>query len=198
MNDPEEYNLEEGDPETIKSGLFIRSIGANFLYVFNDQYSLEAAFQQTKRQLKWEWSFLLMTSLNYYQIANNGSLIPISEASEYGDEAGYQGGRYASLTLAPGIGIIVPFYMFYFTGSIYVGAGIMNKRKKINGDNYKENGSCQKANIKFGLGFNSDKSYFGIFTLWDYIDTNGRFSDNIGANAGVSAGYIGWNAGLRF
>jgi hypothetical protein len=172
IDNPVDFGYQRGDPETIRSDLKAISFGINYFYVFSDDFSLSAAFHQLAVQYRWDWSFMLMISMDYTSISSDYSLIPPQEEEYYGKYAGFSDGRFISLGVSPGIGVTIPLSKFYyFTSAFFFGGGYMNKRYETDTGEFRKNRSFTKANLKLSTGYNDIDIFFGMLFLVDLTST---------------------------
>lgn len=175
LENPEDWGLSAGDEGTVRDDLTIQSAGANFYRVFSPEFSMPAAFDQTERQIKTAWSFLLMGSAGYFIVRGDSALIPAGYASGYGAYADFSGGRFLSIGLSPGIGITVPHKRYFASAALFVGSGLMIRKYSGGGGS---RGSFGKVNFRCSAGYSGDEFSAGISAYLDITDTDDFFSDN--------------------
>jgi hypothetical protein len=180
LDDARKYGYEQGDPQTIRPDLKIRTMGLNTYYIFSDDFSYSASVNQQERQSQWDWTFLLMGSVNYFRINSSGSLIPAPQQAAYDEYSGYSGGRYASLGISPGLALIVPIYHFYLSGTLFVGGGVMNKRYDTSSDRVNAFEPYLKVNLRLGCGYNGDSFFAGM-----NVSNDATSSDGFGLSSGL-------------
>ena len=160
---PEDFGYKEGDPQTIRPDIEKKILSFNFFYATSDDYSFKAAFKQLEKQNKWDWSPMVMFSLNFAKISSDYSIIPpvVDKPQFFGDDTGYRGGRYYSAAIMPGIGITIPFYNFYLTSAMFVGVGITkcDEEMALKKENQLINGVL--FNFKGSIGYNGDLFFCG-------------------------------------
>lgn len=159
LDNPESYGYKAGDSNSKRPDINAKNIGINAYYIFSDDYSFKAFMNQTERQRKWDWTFLMMGSYNYLKVNSNYDMIPDSEKIKYGDNASYCGGRYSIISVAPGVGITAPFSDFYISTAIFFGFG----------KSFRESAVFTKVNTKIAAGYNGDNLFTGMTCSLDSL-----------------------------
>ncbi len=161
LNNPESYGYKTGDSNSKRTDINAKNIGINAYYIFSDDYSFKAFMNQTERQKKWDWTFLIMGSYNYLKVNSSYSMIPDSEKIKYGDNADYRGGIYNIISAAPGFGITAPVSDFYISTAIFFGFG----------KSLRESVVFTKFNSKIAAGYNGDNLFTGMTFSLDSLAT---------------------------
>ena len=171
------------------------SIGFNTFYIFSDNFSYNAVFNQTEKQDEWDWTVLLMLSFNHNTIKSSYSLIPENYTFIPEEHKGYKGGRYINAGLAPGLGIILPFFNFYASLSMLIGVGYMNKVDDFEQYTKKNHDIYTNLNVRGSFGYNGDIIFFGFnFVIDMNLDTSVESS---GVYSRVFTGVINFFIGAR-
>lgn len=191
------YGYSENDPEFKRSDFKMTNIGINYIYAFSDDFSLKASFNQTERQVTWDYSFLIMISQVYFNMKSNYSLIPEDQEQYYGKYAGFRGGKFYGIAVSPGIAITIPLYNFYITSAFFCNfwASYMIKKYQTSSGEINERGTFFHAKIKAAIGYNGDNYFCGasFYTGGPGIDS---FSGS-GMSADVYVDYLEIFAGIR-
>lgn len=158
-------NWNRGDAMPIRPDIYMRNIGADAFYVFNDKkFSLRAAYRQTEKQIRSASSFLLRADFDLVDVYGDSSLLPLSVDKYFGTMQGLKELSFTSVGLMAGfIGTKVVKRDFYITPSLFVGPGYNIKYYGAkNGDVYHNNFSM-KVNARLGAGHNTNKYIYGFF-----------------------------------
>ncbi len=163
LSQPEKYGYVAGSAESIRPDIAAKTTGCNVFWSFFEEYSFSAAFDQSQRQITTAFSPLLMASFSRFSIESDYSLIPPSEEASYGKFAGYRGGDYTGIAIAPGFAMTYVWNAFwYFAGAAFLGSGWMHKDYTTASGNTVENKPFGKANLRASFGYNDDQLFAGI------------------------------------
>ena len=151
-------------------------------YKFNDNYSVKASQSQTEIQLKSAGSF--MPSVDYWFYSFNGADKIINGEGDEIDRPIYS--DHKGFDVIFNMGYYYTFVLKKWYANVYAapGAGF----SFINADTYKDdnfNGEFNQTDFVFsiqsgaGIGYNSDKFYFGANYLYRFTDESGKKGDDL-------------------
>jgi hypothetical protein len=189
------YGYVQGDANSRRPDIRALNIGFDFYYIFSDNFSFNAFMNQTERQNKWDWSFLLLGSFNQFNLSSNRSLIPDSQKSFFGNDADYTGGKYSVLSIAPGLAISIPFYNFFISAAMFAGYGISLSKDQNSHGTISGTDASVKINMKVGFGYNGDKFFTGMSIS---LDSTAPIKDGAKASHQTFSGYVDLYLGTRF
>ncbi|MFH1282985.1 MAG: DUF4421 family protein [bacterium] len=185
LDDPKKfYSLwQAADPYPQREDLRIDKYFTNLIYVFShDKFSLRAAVNQTEKQLKNAGSFLLITSASFVDIKSNYSLIPASHEKYFTEIAGFTGGEFIGIALAPGYAYSFVWKNFYFTPYIFFGPNIVYQRYEVTEGKKTSVSGGAKGILRLGTGYNGDKFFAGIYWNVDSA-TNKQKEVSVGSSS---------------
>jgi hypothetical protein len=173
------FYLEDKDKITIRDDIALVKIGVNSFYIFNENFSLKAGIDQSKKQKNSESSWFILSGLELFALYSPNNLIPLEYSNN--NEMQYLGGRYFTLSIAPGYGYITSNDGWFFTGIFFLGLGVQYRNNFFK-EEIKEYGISLKLNMRLSSGYNGKRFYTGIFFVGDI---NNAFLDKIdvGANS---------------
>jgi hypothetical protein len=173
------FYLEDKDKITIRDDIALVKIGVNSFYIFNENFSLKAGIDQSKKQKNSESSWFTLSGLELFALYSPNNLIPLEYSNN--NEMQYLGGRYFTLSIAPGYGYITSNDGWFFTGIFFLGLGVQYRNNFFK-EEIKEYGISLKLNMRLSSGYNGKRFYTGIFFVGDI---NNAFLDKIdvGANS---------------
>lgn len=145
------------------------ALGVNVYYLFSgESYSMRAAYDQGERQNVSGGSFVIMASLHYFSIENDGSIIPAEYSAAAGRLAGFEKGRFFTATLGPGYAYTVAISNFFISPAFFFGIG-GQYRDYTTAAGDESNGKLPlKINWRMALGYNGDSVIAGARFLVDY------------------------------
>ena len=195
LDNPEKYGYSEGDDETIFSHVKTVNLGLQFYYIFSDEFSFKNAIHLVEKPKKYAFSLILMSKLNYFRIASDRPLIPETEKIYYEDDAEYSGGRYYSLGVAPGVGLVLPVWNLYLSSAIFIGGGIMyNHYQKVD-KTISHPGSFMLISFKGSIGYSSETFFCGFSICLD--SNSSAFMSSNEIQVDTYSGFFEISAGIR-
>ncbi len=158
-----------GSPFYQANNLSATTAVANLTWVFSpEQFSLEAAIDQTKRQATSGGSWLLGAALGQTTFRDDKPIIPASIQSSYGDQAQLESGRFNSLVVKAGYGYaLIVQSKFFLSGALQVGFGPQWSNLTVSGDQIFRRQNAAKLDALISLGYNGDDNYAGLSFLGD-------------------------------
>jgi len=167
------FYLEEKEEEKvldIRSDLNLNKLGLNFFYIFDDDFSLRAAFEQNGEQKKSSASFMLLSGLEFFSLKGDKNLINKDFQEESKKEFIYYGGQYYTFSIAPGYGYTTNNDGFFFTSMLFMGIGLQY-RKSLLEKTSTEFGLSIKFNARLSIGYNAKQFYTGLYFVLDHNST---------------------------
>ena len=161
------FYLEKNDIINKREDILLAKTGINYFYIFNENFSLKAGIDQSKNQKTSEHSWLILSGIDLFGLYSPNNLIP--EKYNNNNEYYYLGGRYYTVSIAPGYGYITKNDGFFFTGIAFLGIGIQYRNNFFE-EEIKDFGMSFKLNIKLSTGYNGKRFYGGIFAAVDFND----------------------------
>lgn len=149
-----------------RKDLSLRSLNANYIYEFNEKFSLVSGFTQSKRQTHSIGTPLFMTSLEWDNFQADSNLIPLNSTIQniVNDQLTY--GNFLVGVLGGGYGYNFVFKKRYFC-SLLATAGPSIQWQKTNYQNGKLTINYH-YNLRCGIGYNGDKWITGVTFVRDY------------------------------
>ena len=137
----------------------LTTIGYNFIYTHNDNFSFRSMYFQSVRQKKSAGSLVFIYSNRFFRYINDSTIVP-QKAREYMPEfTSSNKGTIWDMSVAPGYAYTVVKGLWFASGSLFTGFGeqmqIYTKNDLIY-SRYKLNAAF---NIKAAIGYNGD-NYF--------------------------------------
>lgn len=148
--------------------LKLRRFGVNYFYTFRPRlYSLDAALGNNSIQTKSGGSFLLIASLDFFSIDNQGLIVPATFGTSYGEAGQLSSIKSTSLNVGGGYGYTLVFFdSWYATSSFTIPVGISYIR-------YQGSDATTAAislNSKIALGYNAESFRFAVS-----VDQNSQY-----------------------
>jgi hypothetical protein len=141
----------------------------NAVYVFNPhKFSYRATFLYNERQIKSAGSLLAGSYLSYFKMNADSTIVPIQVRDEFNPNADFRGVTYINTGLSAGYGqTFVVKNNFFFSISLTIGLGPSILRDSQNGNIHNANNvkMAARAVVRGALGYNSEKTYFGISVI---------------------------------
>ncbi len=183
----------------LRPDLRIVILGATYFRVFNDRkFSYSASLVQNEFQKKSAGSFLLGAKAFVMAAGSDSSMIPVFDRdSMFNAFIGVD--RLRTYQFGPGVGYAHTFIMwerFFLTLSFDVNFMIGNSRYRIADEGVTEEWQVNTSmDLRLALGYNSEKSYFGL----SYVeDTKQMRSEDGNINTFFGVGNIRLNYVRRF
>jgi hypothetical protein len=159
------------EPLPQRADLRLQNIGGQFFGIANwRRFSMQAAFQNTKRQVKSGGSFLYMLNAQYLTIGGDSAVNTnlATNLMESGpiEKVGFLRGRFVSLSPLAGYGhTFVAFKSFYITGAYFLGPGLQYQYiTKEDGSSRHYYSPYMASSLKAATGYNG-KRFFASFQV---------------------------------
>ena len=160
-----QWSVIRGYPQ--RADLRSLNVGLNVYYIFNQsQFSYQAAFNQTERQLRSAGSLLLLSSLFHSRLRSDSTLYPVSGTAPQG--IAFEDGSFNILAFAPGyVHTFVVNKDFYVSPSLFWGLALRQQNYRV--DNRYRSGLDvgQKINFRVAAGYYGRKIFAGINFVLD-------------------------------
>lgn len=161
----EGYNI--GDLNfPIRPDIKTSNTSIDLFYVFNpDRFSYKAAFIYNQKQNKSGGSFLGGAYFSIYQMDADSTIVPLDALVDFNPTIDYRGNNFISYGLTGGYGHTFTMGKnFYFSLSFTIGFGNSSIKtpSTISSVIKRENDLSVRGGLRSSLGFNSEKSLFGI------------------------------------
>ena len=147
------------------------SISLGWVYVFNNRkFSYKAAFTQNEIQKKSAGSLLIGAFANLNIIAADSAILPSMARQYFSPESNFKITRNLSFTLGAGyVYSLIIHKKFFVTLAAVQGLGVqsvllINDNSKYD---YYKNTLATHTNIRFGLGYNTYRNYWGLMAFAD-------------------------------
>ena len=171
--------LSDGDYHVQFPDLTTNVFSGTSAYKFNDKYSIKASQSQTEIQLKSAGSF--MPSIDYWFYVFNGADNLINAGGEEIDRMNYS--DFTGFSTVVNAGYYYTFVLKKWYANVYAAPGIgidIFKQTFYSPDgSHQQNQSDIVYSVQSGagIGYNSDKYYFGVNYMNRFTDENRRESD---------------------
>jgi hypothetical protein len=169
MSNPQDFDKQwiKGSPFPQREDLVINNEILNFYYVFKyRRFSYQAAFRQTRQQIKSAGSFVAMASISRYSIAADSSIIPTNNES-FDSTYSFSDARFAGIALMPGYGHTFVYKKWYISATLFLGLGVQSQKYDLGGQNFNDIRLIDKNNVRLAAGYNTDRFFSGISYLGD-------------------------------
>ncbi|MES2380833.1 MAG: DUF4421 family protein [Bacteroidota bacterium] len=187
----------------IRNDLSTLNIGANYYYIFNHKrYSYRSTFIQNEIQKHSAGSFMLSTSLNYYNIRADSSIVPRNvNPDKFGAESKLQKGDFYNLCFMPGYGhTFVAYKRFFLTLSAFGGIDFQQQHytsELINGNKvFDEFEIIPRAMGRAGIGYNYRRFFTGLTGVADVYNLPLGKNERISYSVGSVSFYFGYHFSL--
>ena len=167
LSDPEKHGYAADDIRVKRTDMSMKTIGLNLYYIFSDDFSFKAAFTQTERQTKWDYTFLLMLSGMHYSINSKYSLISPCDEETFGGNSGFYKGNFDGVALCPGFGITIPYHDYFATAVAFFGSGYMHRIYSVDSGKKIRHDGFYRINIRSSIGYNGPHFYGGLTFIFD-------------------------------
>lgn len=149
-----------------RKDLSLRSLNANYIYEFNENFSLASGFTQSKRQTHSTGTFLFMTSFEWDNFQADSNLIPLNSTIQKIANHELTYGNFLVTVFGGGYGYNFVFKKRYFL-SLLATAGPSLQWQKTNYQDGKLTINYH-YNLRCGVGYNGNKWITGVTFVKDY------------------------------
>ncbi len=155
----------------IREDLSTTSIGSNMYYIFNHKkYSYRSTFFQNEIQKHSAGSFIINTSLSYYNISADSSIVPRNIFIKTDPDARIRKGDFYSICLMPAYAhTFVIKEHFFITASLFYGINFQQQHYFVDSitSGFNKFIIAPKGSTRLGLGYNGKKNYAGVSAIVD-------------------------------
>lgn len=148
--------------------LRIVETGLNLAFVFNKNFSMNAAFVQGERQKKSAGSFLAGFSECYQRIEADTSFVPPTQGLLYPNLDKFNYGDFISSIAYLGYGYQFVFKKFHFTPVGLIGSGLQIQNYKQTDDHHFRVNITTNATFKAQLGYNGDRFFANVIYITEF------------------------------
>lgn len=182
VNNPNIYlpNWTSDLPNPQRSDIRTSTIGANAFYIFkNDKFSYRSTFIFNERQKKSAGSWLAGSYFSYFTFDADSSIVPTDLLTTFNPDVDFRKTRFVQFGAAGGYAhTFVIGKKFFFSLTLAIGLGPEFRSSKDTENDQKRTDVLLTGKItaRSALGFNSDKTFFGITSVAD--SSGGGGEDN--------------------
>ncbi|HEV7231773.1 MAG TPA: DUF4421 family protein [Bacteroidia bacterium] len=142
--------------------LHIINAGVNLTFVFNPNFSLNAAFAQNERQKKSRGSFMMGISERFTSLSCDTSIVPAGQASAYPTLNKYSSGSFYSSILSLGMGYSFIHRRWNLTPVLLAGSGLQGEYFHLSSGSQLDFRVPLYFNFRTSLGYNGDHFYTNV------------------------------------
>lgn len=166
----QEPGWQPGDPFYQREDLTARTLAATFSWVFQpEDFSLIAALDQTKRQMKPGGSWLAGGSVIDTLFKADSEIIPTAVQVRYGGDGKMTEGHFTAVNVKGGYGYTHVFAnpKYFLSGAMQGGYGL--QAMHVSGTGFDRNRALGTVKVDgfFAFGWSGDEHYFGLNALAD-------------------------------
>ena len=182
VNNPTIYlpNWTSDLPNPQRPDLKTSTIGANAFYIFkNDKFSYRSTFIFNERQKKSAGSWLAGPYFSYFTVDADSSIVPTELLTTFNPDIDFRATKFVQFGVAGGYAhtfVIGKKFFFSLTLAIGLGPEFRSSKDPENNQKRREALVSGKVTARTALGYNSDKTFFGITTVAD--SSGGGEEDN--------------------
>lgn len=154
---------DRGDDCSLRPDLQLNHAGLIIYYIFDQRWSLRAAFSPPGQQKHSAGSWFLSAGINLISMDNDG---PLAE----GLASPLEGGRYYAASVAPGYGYTWVRGPWFISSALYFGGGPMYAESLIAPDGNSSTSEwvlALKAGLKLGAGYAGENWQAGVRAFAD-------------------------------
>lgn len=187
------WNTKDSVP--IRPDITTFSFDVNGIYVKNhDRFSFKAAYSNSEWQHKTAGSWLFGGYLSAYGVTGDSSLIPHSLDASYPLFDSIL--SIGAFTLGGAAGYTRTWVFkdhFFINATLFIGLSFQSTEATSILDTvlYRENSIAPNTHLRMAIGYNSNKSYFGLSLISDSFLTKHKNSSQLNFNYGLLRLYYG-------
>ena len=188
-----DWNTDDSVP--VRPDISSYSFNVNGIYVMNhNRFSFKAAYSNSEWQHKTAGSWLFGGYLSAYGVSGDSSLIPRTLAASYPLFDSIL--NIGAFTLGGAAGYTRTWVLkdhFFFNATLFLGISFQASEATGISDKvlFQEASVAPKTHFRMALGYNSDKSYFGLSLITDSFLTKHKNSSQLNFNYGLIRLYYG-------
>jgi Domain of unknown function (DUF4421) len=187
----------------IRGDISTLNLGVNYYYLFNHKrYSYRSTFIQNEIQKHSAGSFMLSSSVNYYNVRADSSIVPKAiDLNKFSVEAKIRNGDFYNLCIMPGYGhTFVAYERFFLTLSLFAGIDFQQQHYtselKTGNRVFDEFEIIPRAMGRTGIGYNSKRFFTGFTGVADVYNLPLGKNERISYNVGSVTFYVGFHFNL--
>jgi hypothetical protein len=142
--------------------LHIINAGVNLTFVFNHNFSLNAALAQSERQKKSRGSFMMGISERFTSLSCDTSIVPVGQAANYPTLNKYNSGNYYSSILSLGMGYSFIRGRWNLTPVVLGGSGLQGGYYHLTSGSQLDFRIPLYFNFRTSLGYNGNHFYSNV------------------------------------
>lgn len=157
----------------------LNNISLNVSYIFNsEQFSYNAAFSQSKKQLKNAGSFMLSGSFSYFEASGDNSLIPENTSINFAPEAFVNNVSFYTFSASPGYAYtyLIGENGWQISASLSGSIGLQYNESIGNSSNQKGFNYFLKGIIRGFVGYHGNFWVIGVSGLSDIQGLNTKYT----------------------
>ncbi len=151
-------------PYPQRSDIDVTNRGVNGLYIFNKKkFSLRSFYTYAERQLHSRGSIVLTGTVNNFRMDANETVLTPQFEAKVGTASSFKKLHYTTISLAPGYTHSFIYRHFFLNTTVSLGPAhhwIYTQLK--DGSNHYDISINSYADVRIGLGYNSDRLFGGI------------------------------------
>lgn len=163
---------EEEDAFPLRGDMEATNAVANVIYLFNtEKFSYRAAFNQTEKQLKSAGSLLLLSSLSFFRMEGDSTLLYIGPNNDVSNAASLRDGRLYTWSFLPGYSYNLVWKHFLLNMTASAGYGVQYQSYKLMLGSKYDWRLEPKMNLRAALTYDNDKFFTGAFIIFSHSRT---------------------------
>lgn len=177
----------------LREDLSIRRAAVNSIYIFDlDRLTLRV-YSNARKQLRGAGSFLVMSSINHFNIDSDQIILPSGLAEHYSEDARLAGGNFTGLSFMPGYSHNFIVENFYLNLTVAAGPDLQYREYRTPSGSHANWQLQGKINIRGAVGYDDDDFFVGVH----FVDQRNRYKAG-GLDVVHNTGVIRLAVGHRF
>jgi hypothetical protein len=167
-----EPDWQSGQPFPQRPDLRVLNTGLNVYYIHNhSHFSYQAAFINTKQQIKSAGSFLVMISINGLTYEADTTLVTDPDSKGFTGYTDIRQGQFFAISAMPGYAYTRAYKNFYATAALNMGVGPQYQRyARAEGAFTNRLANTLRINGRLAGGYNGKKFIAGVSLVIDHSD----------------------------
>jgi len=166
-------------PNPQRPDMKTRTIGGNAFYIFkNEKFSYRSTFIFNERQKKSAGSWLAGTFFSYFTLDADSSIVPTELLATFNPDIDFRKTRFFHIGVSGGYAhtfVIGKKFFFSLTAAVGLGPEFRSSDDPESDQRISEVVFAAKGVARSAIGYNSDKTFFGLSTV---RDSSGGGGDN--------------------
>jgi len=162
-------DIDPDEPYPFRKDMIMEKMGGELFYIFNEkEFSLNAAYKQTERQVKSAGSMMVLADLSLMNVYADSSLIPESVEMLFSDISGFSSGSFTTFGVLAGYTYSFIIHKWFFVvPSLFTGPGYQWRDLDMGEEDLIDSKLMMKANLRLTTGYNGDKVFTGFMFMMD-------------------------------